>query len=313
MKNVSDKLLKSIPQLKRGEIATYELCNIRYDKKIQRHIIPASKQVLSTDRIFDPYANEGKGDYVDISYIIGETPADPNSMRSTTLHLGEILFRRQNNGQIVIRGGDKRDEMLYIYLELCNWNERNADKPYHVKPLTGYIFKRQEPAKTATQKVAFNRTVRQAQDAIDEMSEAKLRRVAKGLLMAGITEFSGEDEIRANLIDIAAKNPDKILKLDEDTTIEVHASIADAIDAGHIQKDFVNNRWIWSESRDTICSIIPGKTPEDSIKDFIISNEDGKEFFQAISQLLGNGEEDDSGLGKVTTSKTAANKGRGRK
>lgn len=311
MKNVSEKLLKTIPQLKRGEIAVYELCSIRYDKKIQRHIIPASQMCLSTDRIFDPYAGD-QGEYVDINYIIGETPADPNSMRSTTIHLGEILFRRQNNGQIVIRGGDKRHEMLYTFLELCSWNENNARKPFHVSPLSGYIFKRLEPSKTASQKVDFNRSVRAAQDAIDTMSESKLRRVAKGLMLKGINQFSDDDEIRILLIDIAAKTPDKILKLDEDTTIEVVAVVADAVDAGLIEKDFVNNRYAWCESKDTICSIIPGKTPEDSIRDFILTGSEGKEFFKSIRKLLGDDTDTDMPvLEKVNTSKGAANKNRG--
>lgn len=316
MKNISEKLLKQIPSLKRGETVTYELCSIRYDKKIQRHVIPASVLVLSTDRIFDPYSEEN-GSYVDISYIVGETPADPNSMRSTVLQMGEILFRRQNNGQIVIRGGDRREEMLYQYLELSNWNQSNAGKPWHISPLGGYTYKKLEPAKSATQKVAFNRSVRQAQDAIDTMAESKLRRVAKGLMLAGISEFSGEDEIRIALIEIAAKNPDKILKMDEDTSIEIQAIISDAIDAGLIEKDFVNNRFAWVESRDTICTIIPGKTPEDSIRDFILTNEKGREFFQALQALVGNATEPERGASstsgfqapeKVNTSKTPANR-----
>lgn len=284
MQGISKELQSKIPKLKPGEKVIFEILGIRYDAGLKKHIIRNSTGVPATDRIYDKWANGGEGDYVDISYVVSERPSGPNSTLATVKELGTIMFTRDQAGRIIVRGGNKREEALYEYLYLSNYNASNAGKEWFIRPNSGFIFQQVKQAETSKSFLKRKRMIRQAEEAIDIMADSKLREVAKGLSL-NTDDFTDVDTIREILYKRANENPESVLKLDDDLMITYIALAKDAEKAGVIKKDISNSVWRWSDGDDIICVIVPGKSAEESIAQFFTLDK-GQSVYNAINSQL---------------------------
>jgi hypothetical protein len=224
----------------------------------------AGTTVVPKDRIFDPFANDGKGEYVDIAYVTGHNPNGPI--------LGRIQFRKADGGRIAITGGNRSHENLFVYLYLTNQRIGSNKEPWYVATEgRSKIFSMDEPAQTAKQKLEFKRRVRWAGEIIDKMGDNTLRDFASGLDMKGINQFSDPDEIRLKLEGIAEKDPDKIITLDRDLTIPAKVLVKEAEKLGVIQKDSQLQQYVWPDSGELICVAPPGKDLRDTLVTFLLS------------------------------------------
>lgn len=276
---ISPELKKTVPVLEKGQKLEFEVLGIYYDKNVKRHIMPNSRRVISTDRIWDPYKKE----YVDIAFVVGQKPGITSKTEYT---FGEIRFTRTNRGRISITGGNRAQERMLEYLWLTNLNEANREKDYHIKPEAGYKFKLINPKETAKVKVEKDRKMRLAKDAVDAMSEQKLREVAKGLQLSGVTQFSNTEEIVSELYQFAETDPDLILRADDDVSLTLIAFVQDAAENGVVYYDGARSSWKWRETNEVICPGVPGKSPEVSFKDFLVSDA-GNAVLETLKQYLG--------------------------
>jgi len=280
---ISPKLKETVPVLKKGEKIEFEVLGIYYDKGLKRHIMPNSRRVISTDRIWDPFKQE----YVDIAFVTGQKPGMTGKTEFT---FGEIRFTRTNQGRISITGGNRSQERMLEYLWLTNLNEANREKDYHIKPDSGYKFKVVNPKESAKVKVEKDRKMRLAKDAVDAMSEQKLREVAKGLQLMSVNQFSNVEEIVSELYKFAETDPDLILRADDDVSLTLIAFVQDAAENGVVYFDGARSCWKWKETKEVICPGVPGKSPEVSFKDFLVSDA-GSPVLETLKQYLGKGEQ----------------------
>ena len=97
--NYSKELIKKIP---RGSTVMYKLSDIQPDPDNEgRFLIPAYRNVPSTDEIYDPVSD----DYVQIAYITN-VKADGEAV------LGEINFTRMGGGCIVLNGNNPTHQKI---------------------------------------------------------------------------------------------------------------------------------------------------------------------------------------------------------
>lgn len=282
---ISNTLKKTIPTLKKGQKLVFELLGIYYDEKLKRVIIPNSVRISSTDRIWDPGDKKDGSDarWVDIAFVTGQRPGVNGK---TEYVFGELRFTRTGNGRITIIGGNKRDEQMLLFLWLTNYNASNKDKDYHV-PLApeGYKFKVLDPKTDAQKSVKKDKAIRAAKDVLDDMDSAQLLEIARGLQLARVNQFSDEEEILAELYKFAESDPELILRADQDVGIKLVAFIQTCVDKGVIGYDGGSASWRWSGSNEAICPSVPGKSPEVSFKDFLIS-EAGSEVLKTLEQYV---------------------------
>ncbi len=298
LKGVSKQLLDTVPKLKAGEVVKFELTGIYYDPIMQKTVIPTSKQVPEIDKIWDPWAIEDgatgvgknrkikyRGDMVDIAYILKEYPSKPGSDKATQVELGQIRFFRNDFGRIQILGGNKTHEMLYYYLSLTNYNGSNLGKEGHVVPMGGCIFKRLEPKKIAADELDRDRTIKNAQVAIDKMSVDERRNLIMGLFPA-IEHKWDDHEVTGQLYKIAKKNPEKILNLSKDVSVRVISFIKKCERQKLIKVADNQKEWGWGDNTGRICFIKPGRTPEESLQQFFMT-EDGRDVLETLETLMG--------------------------
>ncbi len=249
--------------------------------------------VLPYDRIFDPYAVSGdgeEGDYVDIAYITGRDPGKgPGGLPKDVL--GRIQFNKPAGGRIGIRGGDRAGEQLFRYLYLTNQlknnqpTQENPDGKKWFVPGKQAVCYMEEPDKTADQKIEDARKIRNAGQAIDDMSDSKLRDFAAGLDMKGITHNSTANEIRVKLLAIAntVQGAERVLSLDKDASLKVKIDIKEAEKLKIIRRNTELNTWNWVDGDEIICVIPPGKKAYDPIVAFFLGK--GSESYRLVKQL----------------------------
>jgi hypothetical protein len=233
--------------------------------------------VLPHDRIYDP----GIEDFVDIAYITGTTPAKGPGGTAKE-NIGRIQFTRNDFGRMGIRGGSKKDDILFTFLFLTNQNATNQGKPWFVEG-NNLVFKQDEPKKRSADSIAFDRQVRQAMDSIDMMDRGKLIEIASGLDMDWVNDSTADDEIIRVLYDISKKNPGKVLGLDKDVSLKMKSDVKDAERLGVIKKNDELQMWVWPESQERICSYQEGMSPADSMVAYFKGT--GSKTYQYILQL----------------------------
>lgn len=248
--------------------------------------------VLPFDRIWDPHKNEGKGDFVDIAYLTGWT--NPKPKEPSLPVFGKIQFTKDGFGRIAITGGNRDHENMFTFMFLTNQRTQNVGTPWYVNKQGSHgIFKLLEPKKSAIDQMEVERSIYSAMGAIDLLSGIKLREIALGMDLKGITEHSDEEEIRLELIKIA-KKPDgrgaeKILNLENDERVKAKALIKHASRLQLIQRDDALRVWIWPDTLETICVIPEGTKGEDALVSFLVDNHiKGTAIYRHLKELVNN-------------------------
>ena len=126
---VSEELMKLIPKLEVGQAVTFEMLtgvknNDPDEKERQRNPVLYPKANIPTrDRIKDPFlAQKGKDAWVDIvvaDYWDKERPIE----RLFVPGLSDGVTNFQFGGKFSLVGGNQRDEELYEYLMVTNYNQ----------------------------------------------------------------------------------------------------------------------------------------------------------------------------------------------
>lgn len=231
--------------------------------------------ILGFDRIWDPGANNGEGDYIDIAYL-PSSGTDPKKSR--------IHFTISQMGKIGIHGGNKADELKFAFLYLTNVLKNNVGKPWYIQPVGGIMCRMLEPSQSAVDRNELRRKVRYAGDRIDGMPDGKLFDFAIGLEMKGINKHSNPEEIRDQLFKIAEKDPEKILALDRNIEFKAKTIIRKAEQFGIVKRDAALGMLVWSDTSDPICAIPPDKNIYDSLVKFFLDK--GAEVYSTIHALV---------------------------
>ena len=230
--NYSKELIKKIP---RGSTVMYKLSDIQPDPDNEgRFLIPAYRNVPSTDEIYDPVSD----DYVQIAYITN-VKADGEAV------LGEINFTRMGGGCIVLNGNNPTNKKIYQYLELSNSNLSNKNR---VTSKSGFFKKADEKADAISERKE-RKIILQAMQKASNLNTDDVKFVASSL---GMKLNKSEDELRNDVEEFAEFNPEDFLNITLQQTNRTESLVREAVDLRIITHNQKSAKFVWRESKKDI-------------------------------------------------------------
>tara|TARA_R100000700_G_C3170287_1_gene144912 strand:- start:1384 stop:2220 length:837 start_codon:yes stop_codon:yes gene_type:complete len=230
--NYSKELIKKIP---RGSTVMYKLSDIQPDPDNEgRFLIPAYRNVPSTDEIYDPVSD----DYVQIAYITN-VKADGEAV------LGEINFTRMGGGCIVLNGNNPTHQKIYQYLELSNSNLSNKNR---VTSKTGFFKKADEKADAISERKE-RKMILEAMQKASNLNTDDVKFVASSL---GMKLNKSEDELRNDVEEFAEFNPEDFLNITLQQTNRTESLVREAVDLRIITHNQKSAKFVWRESKKDI-------------------------------------------------------------
>lgn len=230
--NYSKELIKKIP---RGSTVMYKLSDIQPDPDNEgRFLIPAYRNVPSTDEIYDPVSD----DYVQIAYITN-VKADGEAV------LGEINFTRMGGGCIVLNGNNPTHQKIYQYLELSNSNLSNKNR---VTSKSGFFKKADEKADAISERKE-RKMILEAMQKASNLNTDDVKFVASSL---GMKLNKSEDELRNDVEEFAEFNPEDFLNITLQQTNRTESLVREAVDLRIITHNQKSAKFVWRESKKDI-------------------------------------------------------------
>lgn len=285
---ISEELKKSIPTLEVGQAVTFEMLtgvknNDPDEKERQRNPVLYPKANIPTrDRIKDPYlAKQGKDAWVDIvvaEYWNGDKPVE----RLFVPGLSDGVTNFQFGGKFSLMGGNQRDEELYEYLMISNYNQdsvlgegRDASKA----PLFKIVN-----TKAASQKTLTGFAVlKEAISIVSTMKPEDARKIGAAL---NWNEFTDDDVILAEAANFARSKPEEFLKVYNDPNIDTKAAIRKALDTGVLSFDMASGKVnLGSQEITTVAKQDRGNVTE-ALTQFVLNAKNGSSVLENIKAQL---------------------------
>jgi hypothetical protein len=262
---------KTVPKLKRGEIAIFKLLGIKPDPNNEgRLLIPAGVSIPNVDTIYDP----NKGEYVDIA-CISSVGVDGNAQ------LLDIWFRKESGGAIMCNGNNRIDQELYGYLMLSNRRSNNEHKANDAEPVYELI-----DTKSVAQKVRGERSKKL--EAMTVAAQMSSEDVVETVASLGLNEKQDLELLREKLEAMAENDPESFLKVASNSNKTIKANVKRAIDQGVIIFDKAQNAFKWALNEEIIATIprSTGSGHLDGFAGFLISNKKGEKIYEELTKLL---------------------------
>lgn len=285
---VSEDLLKSVPKLEIGQTVTFEMLtgvknNDPDEKERQRNPLLYPKANIPTrDRIKDPYlAKQGKDAWVDIvvaDFWNGDQPRE----RFFVPGLSDGVTNFQFAGKFSLNGGNQRDEELYEYLMICNYNQDSIlgdARDMSKTPLFKIVNHKAASQKTLT---GFN-VLKEAISIIASMTPAEARQVGASL---NWNEFTDDDAVLAEVANFARNKPEEFLKVYNDPNKLIKSSVRKALDNSVLAFDMATGKVSMGSQEITTISKENRGNVTDALTQFIVSAKNGNEVLTNINKQL---------------------------
>jgi hypothetical protein len=241
--------------LRAGERRVYQLTGLKLDQNGMLRC-PIHKGIPNNYLVEDYEDGEktGRGSKSEparkwrtVRYITGQRPSrDGNGYIDI---LGSIAFTREQNGKIILHGGNSQDAILDEFLFFHPWNEAGVGKPGHSRPKGGYRFTIVDNHNYAVKTINFFSNRRKAEELIEFMSEADVQRLGDAVIP---NESFGLKpvEIRAALLNWAQDeaNVRKVLNFDKDYNLELRKIVAEAQTKNIIALSLSGSQWMWAST-----------------------------------------------------------------
>lgn len=265
--NLSDKLLKSIPPLKKGDSVSFTLLDIAIDPVTGNEIIQ-EQNVPSTDTIFD-----------------GDTPVDIAALQSVNSTGKEkfdvIWFERSAGGVITLNGNTPAHQERYMYLMLCNYNLSNPNRDTTKQP----IFKTIDAIGDAKRK---SEELRVRHDAITLAISLPDDEVRTIISARGGNDRAPIETLRAQLEQLAFDDPTGFKASAMSKVNELRALVQRSLDSGVIKFDGRTNKFSWGKGGDEIVTVARG-TGVDKITgmvEFLTGTDQGSAVAKELDKQL---------------------------
>lgn len=280
--------MKLIPQLEVGQAVTFEMLtgvknNDPDEKERQRNPILYPKANIPTrDRIKDPFlAKQGKDAWVEIvvaDYWDKERPIE----RLFVPGLSDGVTNFQFGGKFSLVGGNQRDEELYEYLMITNYNQDSIlgeGRDTSKTPLFKVVN-----TKAASQKTLTGFAVlKEAISIVATMKPVDARKIGAAL---NWNEFTDDDAILAEAANFARSNPEEFLKVYNDPNIDIKAAIRKALDTGVLNFDMASGKVnLGTQEITTIAKQDRGNVT-DGLTQFVLTAKNGKDVLENIKAQL---------------------------
>lgn len=276
--NISKELLACIPELKKGEVAVYELLGgVNYNvigsdnKPSVARVFPAIQKIINRAVIFD----KGQDANIKIGYVIspGTKERDPR--------FGKIEFKSAAGSRIMV-SDSKKERELYHFLELHPENQDNVNPDKSV-PLGGYVFRRVKPEATAAEKLAESDKKLQAAAVLRQLTEDERRELARQF---GLNSSVSEAEITLGIDELIRKDirvAKTVTNLEFNTALKTNVLLEDAQKLKLIGYNAGEQHWAWGESNEKILGGFSGE-PTESLKQWMASSDAGEKFHDKLKK-----------------------------
>lgn len=233
---ISDKLKRTIPLLKPGEVAVFQMLNGIPNpdpdaaEKLRTPMLYGKTQVQTNFRIFDPFitdsAGQETGGYVDVGAVEVWDKENPVRFRLFVAGFGQHQF----TGKFSLMGGTIADEELYEIFWLSNQREGNQFRDKSVAPLFKIINIAQEGKAT----ISMVDKLRKALNLVGNIEEKEARMVWASLNQK---HYSKIEELMPAMSEYAKNKPVDFLAAYDDPDKETKATIRAALDKGILDHD----------------------------------------------------------------------------
>lgn len=186
---------------------------------------------VSPKMILNNVDEAGNGELIEVIYSDGVYTVGDKVFNKPAL--GSIIFSRQTTGLLHISEGDISKKDLFAFLYLGQTNIDNQDKPFHVKPSSGYLYKMVNNQAGAESDLATFEIKDKAIIAIRELTPSKIKAI-KSYKYRGQKNITDEI-IKRDLRRQAETDPDGVIALVDDILLNSKATIIEAIDEGVIK------------------------------------------------------------------------------
>lgn len=270
--NISRDIEKRF-QLKPGEVKSFSYTHIMPDPhpdSLTGKFMPEAFHITKTCMFYDPNKEES----VEIAAIRRIKPGGD-------VEFSKIAFRRKEGCVITLSGDNPEHRGIYTYMMLHPWNETNEYRP---KGETTY-FKLDEPEKDAAENRKARKIRFEAIQTAVSIPQSKVRQIAAAL---GYDSRGAIELLRDVVEAYADKYPESFLTLNGDAYTGMKAAIAMALKPTvNVLRYLANERKIiWSDTKELICIVPPGKKAGDYLFEFMVNNEAGSALYDRVQFIL---------------------------
>ena len=291
MNKLSKKLRDELPAFDSDKEFSFKLLGVRYDKTLKRLIVPTSKNVPNEDSIYDM----GAGKMIPLYCEDRRVSAGVNSDKEFNLVLKKIVFSRDEHGLKVLQGKNKKQQAMFEYLYLSNFNKANKGKEWFSEPKGGCIYEFVQPEKSSEDKLNTEQAIHKAKSVVFGLSEDDLKTACEALAKStDKLRYSPnmlENQMRQLLLAFAEKNPARVTTLDKDLNLEVRKVIKESISKGIISVDERKHEVVWTDTGNRICVVEPGKDSATTLVGFFVTEEGSQVLKTIIAVLKGSSKE----------------------
>jgi hypothetical protein len=284
---ISEELKKQIPTLEVGQTVTFEMLtgqknNDPDEKERQKNpILYPKANIPLRDRIKDPFIKEGNS-WIDIvvadSWDRDGNPRERFFMPGISDGSGDFKF----GGKFSLIGGNQKDEELYEFLMISNWNQDSVlgeNRDRSKAPMCKVINQKATSQKVMT---GFN-TLKEAINIVTKLKPAEARQIGAAL---NWNEFTDDEVMLAQVADLARTKPEEFLRVYNDPSKPIKASIRKALDIEVLKFDIATGKVsLGSQEITTISKEDRGNVTE-ALTQFVNSAKNGKQVLDNINKQL---------------------------
>lgn len=292
--NISDKLRKEIPQLKRGERVLFQMLNgvpnpepDEKERSRQGAMLYGKVQLSTNFRIWDPYqkndSGEEVGGFVDVGCVEAWDKEYPAKFRFFVA--GLTAGQKSGSffqGKFELSGDSDADKELFEILWLSNQREGNPNADASTEKIFKIVDSKSETANT-TSKFEKAKKALELANKFDEKSIDG----AKAILAAlNKPKYTDNTVLLAAVKEVAMTDYETFLKVYNDPTTNKKYTIQNALDAGIISHDFSTGVLTMGKTKLTDVAVenvvdVPG-----AIVQWLGSTSNGAEIMSAIEKQL---------------------------
>lgn len=280
---ISEKLKSEIPVLKPNETVTFEVLygvpnpDPDQNEKMKNPKLYGKRQILTKQRIFDPYLTDSQGKeiggYVDIGVVESWDGNNPVRFRCFVPGQGEHQFM----GKFSLMGGKIDDMELFEFLMLSNERDGNKHRDKSVTPLYRLVDSKVQSAATIN-KVDI---LRDALNKASNIKEEKAEEVWAALNQSSITDFS---VLKAAILDYAKQNPDQFLEAFNDEKSSIKAEIKKALEIGVLEYDLSTGKL--TQGKNELTTLQQTETFLDDIASWMANSKNGENVMTMVRKGL---------------------------
>jgi len=207
---ISPELQKLIPKLEKGKTVVFKMLNgVKNNDpdNMQRQKNPMfypKSNIYLKDRIWDKFANNGEGEWVDIIVADGWEKGEPTRMHLYFPFEHGTVF----TGKFSFTGGNNLDEQIYEHIMLCNLNRDAVTKEHRdttVNPLFGMVSLANDMVATTNKRDNLIKALTLSK----EMKAADARELGRSL---NWNEYKDDNELLMKVEDFAREKPEEFLR-----------------------------------------------------------------------------------------------------